>query len=80
MTAAVPLWMSLSVVIVPFYILFISTDLTSGLLTNGIAFAILMLYLMKVPGRVRENFGEAPEPGVGDPSCDSNAECRHATS
>jgi hypothetical protein len=45
----VPLWMTLSVVIVPFFILVTSADLTTALLTHGLGFALLMLYLMKLP-------------------------------
>lgn len=52
-TRTVPLWMSLSVIIVPFFTLFTSADLTTALLTHGLGFAILMLYLMKLPGEVR---------------------------
>jgi len=50
---AVPLWMSLSIVIVPFFTLVTSADLTTTLLTHGLGFAIFMLYLMKVPGAAR---------------------------
>ncbi len=46
----VPTWMSLSVVIVPFYSLFTSSDLTTTLMTHGLGFALLMLYLLRRPG------------------------------
>jgi hypothetical protein len=49
----VPMWMSLSIVIVPWFTLTTSADLTVGLLTHGLGFAILMLYLMKVPAEER---------------------------
>ncbi len=49
---AVPLWMSLSIVVVPWFTLVTSADLTVGLLTHGLGFAIFMLYLMKTPGEV----------------------------
>lgn len=52
-TRTVPLWMSLSVIIVPFFTLVTSADLTTALLTHGLGFAILMLYLMKRPSEVR---------------------------
>lgn len=48
-TRTVPMWMSLSVVVVPFFTLFTSADLTTALLTHGLGFAMFMLYLMKVP-------------------------------
>lgn len=45
----VPLWMTVSVVIVPFFILVTSADLTTALLTHGLGFAVFLLYLMKLP-------------------------------
>ncbi len=42
----VPLWIVLSVVIVPFNTLFTSADLTTTLLTHGLGFGMLIMYLM----------------------------------
>jgi hypothetical protein len=53
-TREVPIWMSLSVVIVPFYVVFTSADLTTALLTHGLGFALFMLYLMKPPARLNK--------------------------
>jgi hypothetical protein len=77
-TAAVPLWMSLSIVIVPFFTLVTGADLTTALLTHGLGFAIFMLYLMKVPAEIRPNGVEmAAEAPIGDASPDSSAERLH---
>ena len=54
-STAVPLWMSLSIVVVPWFTLVTSADLTVGLLTHGLGFAIVMLYLMKVPSEARRS-------------------------
>ena len=56
-TRVVPLWMALSVVIVPIFMLFTSADLMTTLLTHGLGFAVFMLYLMKRPHPVRTNPG-----------------------
>ncbi len=60
----VPLWMMLSVVIVPFFILFTSADLTTALLTHGLGFAVFMLYLMKLPREARKEETWTPPPGA----------------
>jgi O-antigen polymerase len=60
----VPLWMTLSVVIVPFFILFTSADLTTALLTHGLGFAVFMLYLMKLPREAQEE-GQIPRTQPG---------------
>lgn len=61
----VPLWMSLSVVIVPFFVLVTSSDLTTALLTHGLGFGTFMLYLMKPPREVQKEEAHIPstEPG-----------------
>jgi hypothetical protein len=74
-SAAVPMWMSLSVVVVPFFTLVTSADLTTTLVTHGLGFAILMLYLMKVPGAAHRNgFDRGAEAGIGDLARDSSEE------
>lgn len=65
MAKGVPLWMSLSVVIVPFYSLFTSSDLTTTLLTHGLGFGIFMLYLMGQTDRTHE---VGPKMSVGSQS------------
>jgi len=74
-STAVPLWISLSVVVVPFFTLVTSADLTTTLLTHGLGFAMVMLYLMKVPGVARINSVDmAAGAGIGDLSRDSSEE------
>ena len=46
-TPNAPVWMAISVIIVPFYTLFTSSDLPPALLTHGLLFALLMLYILK---------------------------------
>lgn len=46
-TKNVPIWMALAVTIVPWFSLFTSADLTTTLLTHGLGFGILVLYLMR---------------------------------
>lgn len=55
----VPTWMSLSVVIVPFYSLFTSADLTTTLLTHGLGFGLVVLYLMRRPRMVNRSAPKA---------------------
>jgi hypothetical protein len=77
---AVPLWMSLSIVIVPFFTLVTSADLTTALLTHGLGFAIFMLYLMKVPRHAHSRGGDlVATAGISDPSCNSGGEARLRT-
>lgn len=59
-TATVPMWMALSIIIVPFFTLVTSADLTTGLLTHGLGLAVFMLYLMKAPGVVPRNDKGSP--------------------
>jgi hypothetical protein len=74
-STAVPTWMSLSIVVVPWFTLVTSADLTVGLLTHGLGFAIFMLYLMKVPGdKQGTGVGEATRGGSESPARESRAE------
>jgi hypothetical protein len=56
-----PIWMVVSVTIVPFYTLFTSADLTTTLLTHGLGFGMLVLAFMngKASPKMKpaENFG-----------------------
>jgi hypothetical protein len=74
-TTAVPLWMSLSIIIVPFFTLVTSADLTTALLTHGLGFAIFMLYLMKARGEMCGTRADTTaEAEIGGPSRDSDAQ------
>ena len=50
-----PIWMVVSVTIVPFYTLFTSADLTTTLLTHGLGFAMLVLVFMNEKAIVKMN-------------------------
>ncbi len=71
----VQLWMSLSVVIVPFYSLFTSSDLTTTLLTHGLGLAILVLYLLGQPSNGLRTEGQLPQ-GRQRASCRTGRQSR----